>query len=151
MSSISQLQFRHLQLLQFPLASAFVRRAPQQASTLSTSLAAIKHQLPIFTFLSTFIQQITLVDQYNINTTSIMGVQKQVIRSGNGDDFPKKYDEVTMEYTGISQTMHVHRNQAASHVSQDGSLMRNQVAIRANSEFLLLPHIGSTREIHVLM
>jgi FK506-binding protein 1 len=29
-----------------------------------------------------------------------MGVDKQVLRSGNGVDFPKKHDEVSMEYTG---------------------------------------------------
>jgi FK506-binding protein 1 len=29
-----------------------------------------------------------------------MGVQKQLIREGNGRDFPKKNDEVSMEYTG---------------------------------------------------
>ena len=29
-----------------------------------------------------------------------MGVEKQVIRSGNGVDIPKKHDEVSMEYTG---------------------------------------------------
>ncbi|KAI4943840.1 hypothetical protein J4E86_009806 [Alternaria arbusti] len=29
-----------------------------------------------------------------------MGVEKLVIRPGNGIDFPKKHDEVSMEYTG---------------------------------------------------
>ncbi|KAF2877457.1 hypothetical protein BDV95DRAFT_147686 [Massariosphaeria phaeospora] len=29
-----------------------------------------------------------------------MGVQKQVLKNGNGVDFPKKHDEVSMEYTG---------------------------------------------------
>ncbi|ORY09528.1 hypothetical protein BCR34DRAFT_370263 [Clohesyomyces aquaticus] len=29
-----------------------------------------------------------------------MGVEKQVLRAGNGVDFPKKHDEVSMEYTG---------------------------------------------------
>jgi len=29
-----------------------------------------------------------------------MGVEKLVIRPGNGTDFPKKHDEVSMEYTG---------------------------------------------------
>ncbi len=29
-----------------------------------------------------------------------MGVEKEVLKSGNGADFPKKHDEVSMEYTG---------------------------------------------------
>lgn len=29
-----------------------------------------------------------------------MGVQKQTLSAGNGVDFPKKNDTVTMEYTG---------------------------------------------------
>ncbi|KAF2264012.1 peptidyl-prolyl cis-trans isomerase [Lojkania enalia] len=29
-----------------------------------------------------------------------MGVEKQIIKPGNGVDVPKKHDEVTMEYTG---------------------------------------------------
>jgi hypothetical protein len=29
-----------------------------------------------------------------------MGVEKQVVRQGNGVTFPKKHDEVAMEYTG---------------------------------------------------
>jgi len=29
-----------------------------------------------------------------------MGVEKQVLKPGNGTDFPKKHDEVSMEYTG---------------------------------------------------
>ncbi|KAL6710908.1 hypothetical protein ACN47E_006783 [Coniothyrium glycines] len=29
-----------------------------------------------------------------------MGVQKVVVKPGNGADFPKKHDEVSMEYTG---------------------------------------------------
>lgn len=29
-----------------------------------------------------------------------MGVKKNVVRSGNGRDIPKKHDEVAMEYTG---------------------------------------------------
>jgi FK506-binding protein 1 len=29
-----------------------------------------------------------------------MGVEKQVIKPGNGSDYPKKHDEVSMEYTG---------------------------------------------------
>ena len=29
-----------------------------------------------------------------------MGVEKQVLKPGNGTDFPKKHDEVAMEYTG---------------------------------------------------
>ncbi|OAL47767.1 peptidyl-prolyl cis-trans isomerase [Pyrenochaeta sp. DS3sAY3a] len=29
-----------------------------------------------------------------------MGVEKIVLRSGNGSDYPKKHDEVSMEYTG---------------------------------------------------
>ncbi|KAF2705607.1 peptidyl-prolyl cis-trans isomerase [Pleomassaria siparia CBS 279.74] len=29
-----------------------------------------------------------------------MGVRKVVLKSGNGTDFPKKHDEVSMEYTG---------------------------------------------------
>lgn len=32
-----------------------------------------------------------------------MGVEKEVVTAGNGTDFPKKHDEVSMEYTGISQ------------------------------------------------
>ena len=29
-----------------------------------------------------------------------MGVQRKVVRNGNGLDYPKKGDNVTMEYTG---------------------------------------------------
>lgn len=29
-----------------------------------------------------------------------MGVDKKIIKAGNGVDFPKENDEVTMEYTG---------------------------------------------------
>jgi FK506-binding protein 1 len=29
-----------------------------------------------------------------------MGVEKVVLRRGNGSDVPKKHDEVSMEYTG---------------------------------------------------
>lgn len=29
-----------------------------------------------------------------------MGVEKIVLRRGNGNDVPKKHDEVSMEYTG---------------------------------------------------
>ncbi|KAF2684367.1 peptidyl-prolyl cis-trans isomerase [Lentithecium fluviatile CBS 122367] len=29
-----------------------------------------------------------------------MGVEKQIIKEGNGVDLPKKHDEVSMEYTG---------------------------------------------------
>jgi hypothetical protein len=29
-----------------------------------------------------------------------MGVEKVVLRRGNGCDIPKKHDEVSMEYTG---------------------------------------------------
>jgi FKBP-type peptidyl-prolyl cis-trans isomerase len=29
-----------------------------------------------------------------------MGVEKLVIKPGNGIDYPKKHDEVSMEYTG---------------------------------------------------
>jgi hypothetical protein len=29
-----------------------------------------------------------------------MGVQKEVLKRGNETDFPKKHDEVCMEYTG---------------------------------------------------
>jgi hypothetical protein len=46
-----------------------------------------------------------------------MVVKKKVLKSGNGVDFPKKHDEVAMEYTGMSLIMHFHRDEAASHVS----------------------------------
>jgi FK506-binding protein 1 len=29
-----------------------------------------------------------------------MGVEKVVVKPGNGMDYPKKHDEVSMEYTG---------------------------------------------------
>ena len=29
-----------------------------------------------------------------------MGVEKEVLKSGNGEDYPKKGDQVTIEYTG---------------------------------------------------
>jgi FK506-binding protein 1 len=35
-----------------------------------------------------------------------MGVEKVLIRSGNGIDYPKKHDEVSVEYTGNSTTPH---------------------------------------------
>jgi len=31
-----------------------------------------------------------------------MGVEKQVLKAGNGADIPKKHDEVSMEYTGTA-------------------------------------------------
>lgn len=30
----------------------------------------------------------------------IMGVTKEILKQGNGQDYPKKGDEVTIEYTG---------------------------------------------------
>ena len=35
-----------------------------------------------------------------------MGVEKLVIRPGNGTDYPKKHDEVSMEYTGKNNGSH---------------------------------------------
>lgn len=32
--------------------------------------------------------------------SSVMGVKKVVIKPGNGTDFPKKHDEICVEYTG---------------------------------------------------
>jgi len=33
-----------------------------------------------------------------------MAVEKQTVRAGNGVDVPKKYDEVSLEYTGRKRT-----------------------------------------------
>ena len=38
-----------------------------------------------------------------------MGVEKQIIKEGNGVDIPKKHDEVAMEYTGKSKIRSVPR------------------------------------------
>jgi hypothetical protein len=34
-----------------------------------------------------------------------MGVEKVILRRGNGIDVPKKHDEVSMEYTGKQPTL----------------------------------------------
>lgn len=35
-----------------------------------------------------------------------MGVEKIVAKPGNGTDFPKKHDEICVEYTGIAASIH---------------------------------------------
>jgi len=43
-----------------------------------------------------------------------MGVEKLVIRPGNGIDFPKKHDEVSMEYTGEISYLIPHRRSTSN-------------------------------------
>jgi hypothetical protein len=63
-----------------------------------------------------------------------MGVEKAILKPGNGIDIPKKHDEVSMEYTG-STTVHVPR-QHVLHNWQDGSIPKMRPKTRANSESL---------------
>lgn len=37
-----------------------------------------------------------------------MGVKKVVIKPGNGTDFPKKHDEICVEYTGTKFSYIIH-------------------------------------------
>lgn len=75
-----------------------------------------------------------------------MGVQKKVLKQGNGVDLPKKHDEVSMEYTGTPP----HVLAALAHPLQDGSTTRARWTTRAPSKHLALPAApanapGSTR------
>ncbi|KAJ4362995.1 hypothetical protein N0V83_010112 [Neocucurbitaria cava] len=62
-----------------------------------------------------------------------MGVEKVVLKEGNGLDIPKKHDEVSIEYTGSSNS-----SRAKLHVSpnlQVGCLTRQQRITKATSAY----------------
>lgn len=67
-----------------------------------------------------------------------MGVEKVVIKPGNGCDVPKKHDEVSMEYTG-STTL----SRAKADVSpnlQVGYIATTHQTTRAPSEYIVSVH-----------
>jgi hypothetical protein len=56
--------------------------------------------------------------------SDIMGVEKIVLKRGNGCDVPKKHDEVSMEYTGKQIPFSTELRQHVLMNLQDGSTMR---------------------------
>lgn len=65
-----------------------------------------------------------------------MGVQKIIIKPGNGIDYPKKNDEVSMEYTGNTS---VATCCSRSHKQQAGSLTTRHLVTRAQSMIFFSP------------
>jgi hypothetical protein len=61
------------------------------------------------------------ITRYTPNT---MGVEKIVLKRGNGCDVPKKHDEVSMEYTGKQISCFTELRQHVLMNLQDGSTMR---------------------------
>lgn len=67
-----------------------------------------------------------------------MGVEKQILKPGNGVDVPKKHDEVSMEYTGNTALLPVTRP-AVSQSVQVGSTTKRRQTSKATSEHPPLP------------
>ncbi|KAL6173239.1 hypothetical protein ACJQWK_00800 [Exserohilum turcicum] len=64
----------------------------------------------IHTYIHTYILIPFNTTHHNHNTSfSTMGVEKTVARPGNGTDFPKKNDEICVEYTGTMTSTHRQR------------------------------------------
>jgi hypothetical protein len=61
-----------------------------------------------------------------------MGVEKVVIRSGNGTDYAKKHDEVAVEYTGKYNLLKAQDN-PEQHL-QDGSSTRTHRTSKARGK-----------------
>jgi hypothetical protein len=69
-----------------------------------------------------------------------MGVDKVILKRGNGTDTPKKHDEVSMEYTG--STDFAHAKEYGSQDLQDGFTTTKRRIRRASSKlhsFSILP------------
>ena len=65
---------------------------------------------PRHTYIHTYILIPFNTTHHNHNTSfSTMGVEKTVARPGNGTDFPKKNDEICVEYTGTMTSTHRQR------------------------------------------
>ena len=45
-----------------------------------------------------------------------MGVERQLVSPGNGADYPKKGDTVTIEYTGVLEDPHAHDRKGKQYV-----------------------------------
>jgi hypothetical protein len=68
-----------------------------------------------------------------------MGVEKTVLKRGNGTDVPKKHDEVSMEYTG--STDFAHAKKQGSQDLQDGFTATTRRIRKANSRLHCFPRI----------
>lgn len=73
-----------------------------------------------------------------------MGVEKAVLRRGNGTDIPKKHDEVAIEYTGSTIFS---RAKTSLTKLQDGSTTTTHQIRKANSE-LHHHHVTLRVELH---
>lgn len=128
-----------------------VRHHPTHLPTVPTLLALIHRPSPPSTLVPVPLELAFKKDPQSLHALCLaqsqssnlkMGVEKQVIKEGDGTTFPKKHDEVSMEYTGSSR--HCPDQKQKTYISCRLALRRRQGRLQGSSVSGFIRHDKAT-------